>query len=275
LGHGLSDAVVRHQLAQSLVDRGNPAAARLIYQGILGDPDAPEHEWPEALGGIGRCYNQLYLLDRVTWRRRRHMRAAIDAYKKAYDADHDSYWHGINLVALLARAGRDGVEVAGVEDPLTASVRLVHEVLAVVRGVPSPGVWELATACEAGVALGDHELAISRATMLVSRADVDAFTVASLLRQLLELWELSIDELPGQILVPLLRSAVLGRDGGGLGGRSPGCTRGPICRHLRLRADHWTVVAKGLGPRAVPRHEVVAHWPRAVPCRGPDREQVL
>ena len=50
--------------------------------------------------------------------------------------------------------------------------------------------------------------------MLVSRPDVDAFTIASLLRQLVELWELDTDELPGQILLPLLRSAVLARDGG-------------------------------------------------------------
>lgn len=214
LGHGLNDAVIRRQLAQSLVDRDNPAAARLVYQAILDDPATPDAERPEAMGGIGRCCKQLYLLDQVASRKRRHMEAALAAYRQAYDADHDRYWHGINLVALLARAGRDGVEVEGVPEPLTASVELAREVLAVVLGTRTPGVWELATACEAGVAIGDHDLAISRATMLVSRADVDAFTVASLLRQLLEVWELSTDALPGQILVPLLRSAVLGRDGG-------------------------------------------------------------
>lgn len=214
LGHGLKDAFIRRQLAQSFVDRDNPAAARLVYQGILDDPATPGAELTEALGGVGRCSKQLYLLDRVTPRRAQHMNAALRAYRQAYDADHAHFWHGINLVAMLARAGRDEVEVEGTPDPLAASAQLAHEVLATVLGPRSPDVWELATACEAGVALGDHDLAISRATMLVSRSDVDAFTVASLLRQLLELWELTTDELPGQILVPLLRSAVLGRDGG-------------------------------------------------------------
>ena len=80
-----------------------------------------------------------------------------------------------------------------------------------VRDVRSPEVWELATACEAGVALGDDDLAIARATMLVvADATPTRSASPSLLRQLVEMWELDIDDLPGQILVPLLRSAVLG-----------------------------------------------------------------
>lgn len=142
------------------------------------------------------------------------MPAALSAYHAAYDADHGNYWHGINIAALLARAARDGVEVDGVGDPGAESVRIAQDVLDFVLEVTPPGVWEYATACEAGVALGDHDLAIARATMLTSSPDVDTFTIASLLRQLVELWELSTDELPGRILVPLLRSAVLGRDGG-------------------------------------------------------------
>lgn len=214
LGHGLNDALIKRQFAQALVDRDSPAAARLIYQGILDDPSTPEEERHEALGGIGRCHKQLYVLDQVEARRTRHLPAALAAYRKAYDADHHHHWHGINLVALLARASRDGVELEGVPDPGAESARIAHDVLDVVHGVTPPGVWELATACEAGVAVGDHDLAIARATMLVSSPDVDTFTLASLLRQLVELWGLGTDELPGQILVPLLRSAVLGRDGG-------------------------------------------------------------
>lgn len=215
LGHGLNDAVIKRQFAQALVDRDSPAAARLIYQGILDDPSTPDAERPEALGGVGRCYKQLYVLDQVPSRQARHLPAALAAYREAYDANHANYWHGINLVALLARAARDGVELEGVPDPAAAAADTAREVRdLVLRDEPPPGPWELATACEAGVALGDHDLAVARATMLVSRKDADTFTLASLLRQLVELWQLNTDELPGQILVPLLRSAVLGRDGG-------------------------------------------------------------
>ncbi|MEV0803211.1 serine protease [Kribbella sp. NPDC050281] len=214
LGHGLNDAVVKRQFAQALVDRDSPAAALLIYRGILDDPATPEAERPEAIGGIGRCFKQLYLLDQVRARQRRHLPAALAAYHGAYDADHRNYWHGINIAALLARADRDGVEVAGVADAGAESRRVAQEVLDLVLHENPSGVWELATACEAAVALGDHDLAIARATMLVSRPEVDTFTIASLLRQLIELWKLDADDLPGQILVPLLRSAVLGREGG-------------------------------------------------------------
>jgi Trypsin-like peptidase domain len=214
LGHGLNDAVIKRQFAQALVDRDSPAAARLVYQGILDDSSTPEAERPEALGGIGRCHKQLYVLDQVPARKRRHLPAALAAYHDAYDADHRNYWHAINIVALLARAARDGIEVDGVPDPGAESARMAKGVLDFVLGVNPPGAWELATACEAGVALGDHDLAIARATMLISSPDADTFTIASLLRQLIELWELSTDDLPGQILVPLLRSAVLSRDGG-------------------------------------------------------------
>ena len=42
LGHGLNEAVVKRQFAQALVDRDSPAAALLVYQGILDDPATPE-----------------------------------------------------------------------------------------------------------------------------------------------------------------------------------------------------------------------------------------
>ena len=66
LGHGLNDAVIKRQFAQALVDRDSPAAALLVYQGILNDPSTPEEERPEAMGGVGRCYKQLYILDQVS-----------------------------------------------------------------------------------------------------------------------------------------------------------------------------------------------------------------
>jgi Trypsin-like peptidase domain/Tetratricopeptide Repeats-Sensor len=214
LGHGLNEAVVKRQFAQALVDRDSPAAALLVYQGILDDPRTPAEERPEAMGGVGRCYKQLYVLDRVWTRRRRHLPSALAAYHAAYDEDHGHYWHGINIAALLARAERDSVEIEDVADPGAESRRVAADVLDTVLRAQPVGVWELATACEAAVALGDHAQALDWATRLVSTTDVDAFTLASLLRQLVELWELDTDELPGQVLLPLLRSAVLARDGG-------------------------------------------------------------
>ena len=82
LGHGLNEAVVKRQFAQALVDRDSPAAALLVYQGILDDPSTPEAERPEAMGGVGRCHKQLYVLDQVSTRRRRHLPSALTAYQR-------------------------------------------------------------------------------------------------------------------------------------------------------------------------------------------------
>jgi V8-like Glu-specific endopeptidase len=101
-----------------------------------------------------------------------------------------------------------------VADQGAESCTVAREVLDHVLSGEPAGVWEIATACEAAVALGDHDRALNGATTLVARPDADAFAIASLLRQLVEVWELDTDALPGQILLPLLRSAVLARDGG-------------------------------------------------------------
>ena len=37
----------------------------LVYRDILDDPSTPAQERPEAMGGVGRCFKQLYLLDQV------------------------------------------------------------------------------------------------------------------------------------------------------------------------------------------------------------------
>ena len=38
LGHGLTDAAIKRQLAQALVDRDRPAAALLIFRSLIDDP---------------------------------------------------------------------------------------------------------------------------------------------------------------------------------------------------------------------------------------------
>ena len=53
-----------------------------------------------------------------------------------------------------------------------------------------------------------------KATRLTTHPGADAFGLGSLLRQLVEVWELDTERLPGTVIVPLLRSAVLEREGG-------------------------------------------------------------
>jgi hypothetical protein len=69
---------------------------------------------------------------------------------------------------------------------------------------------------EALLALGRTDAALARAREYAAHPDVDAFEVASTLRQLEEVWELSSGPPPGSSILPLLRSRLLLEEGGAL-----------------------------------------------------------
>jgi V8-like Glu-specific endopeptidase len=64
------------------------------------------------------------------------------------------------------------------------------------------------------VALGDSDGAFDHALEYARDRQADAFEIGSLLRQLTEVWQLSLDESPGNVLLPILKSALLKREGG-------------------------------------------------------------
>ena len=208
LAHGIDVPAVRRQYAQALVDGGNPAVALRLYTELADDKSVSDEDRTEARGGIGRCYKELFLACRHTTRRREYLLRALGAYLKAYREDCGRTWHGINAVALMARAERDGIDVRpwaeGVQD-------LAASVLATVDGTAVPNVWTDVTACEALIGLGRHTEAIERADAFLK---TDAFTIASFLRQLRNIWQLDTTASPGSELLPLLRSALLRHDGG-------------------------------------------------------------
>ncbi|MDQ4093458.1 MAG: serine protease, partial [Actinomycetota bacterium] len=216
LGQGLSDAVVRRQYAQALVDGDNPAAALLLFDNISADLSAPDTEQIEARGGVGRCYKQLFVVTTYSARRAEYLTRALTAYLQAYREDPGRFWHGINAVALLARADRDGLHVTGHEDPGATARDIAAEILDLVEALPEPDAWAKATACEALLALGRCDEVVRRGNTFVRALDVDAFKIASLLRQLLEIWELDTTDPPGDTLLPVLRSALLNYRGGGV-----------------------------------------------------------
>ena len=213
LGHGIEDAAVKRQLAQGLVDRDSPAASLMLFRTLVVDSTVPEGERVEAQGGVGRCYKQMYVLN-TGGRRSRYLQLALAAYRSAYDKDHDRIWHGINVVALLCRAAREGIGLSESLDPATDARNLAEEILQRVEFDPSPDAWALATACEACIALGRDEEAVRWAARFAWRPDADAFKIASALRQLLEIWQLDTARPPGDAVLPVLRSVLLEKNGG-------------------------------------------------------------
>src|SRR5205814_823114 len=92
----------------------------------------------------------------------------------------------------------------------------------IVETVTSPGktgdqhdVWRMGTELEAHIALNDWVRAADAAVRYTAAEEADAFQIASTLRQLTEVWELTSNALPGSQVLPMLRAALLAREGGG------------------------------------------------------------
>lgn len=214
LGHGLEEAAIKRQFAQALVDRDSPAASLLIFHVLVNDPGTPTVERLEAQGGVGRCYKQMYVLNTADARRSRYLQLALRAYRDAYDQDHDRLWHGINVVALLARADSEGIGLPDFADAGAAAHTIATDILTRVMSHPDPDAWYEAIAIEACLALGRHDEAVEWATIFAADRDADPFKIASALRQLTEIWQLDTARAPGDVLLPILRSALLRLEGG-------------------------------------------------------------
>lgn len=214
-GPGRADATIRHQYAQALVERQNPAASLLIFRALVDDPAASAEERLEARGGVGRCYKQLFVLHSTASSRVGLLQRSLAAYREAH-AEQPRTWHGINIVALLRRALRDGIAIPGEDDGPAAATRLADDILRSIEADPNPDAWSLATACEACLGLDRYDDAVEWAARFADDRDADPFKIASFLRQLQEIWQLDTLTEPGDTLLRLLRSALLDQAGGDL-----------------------------------------------------------
>ncbi len=203
--------VVQRQYVQSLIDQGEIAAGLAMAKELARRPDVGD-QLSEAEGLIGRGYKQWF----VEQQDAANLEHALDAYRPAWDrAPEVHVWHGINLVALLARAKRRGVSLRQAADYVATAQRILA-ICEEKRRRNSDDAWDQATAMEACVALDRHEEAVSWARSYVKHSEADAFELASTLRQLEQVWELRRDRPPGDLLIPLLEAELLKRQGGRL-----------------------------------------------------------
>ena len=216
LQSGLHTPQIRRQYAQALIDQDILAAAEMILQSIVQDPQGIKGEELEARGLIGRIYKQLFinLNDLHPARKLANIERALQEYYKVYLLDDNYLWHGINVVALSDRARREGITLA--EWPEAAA--LAQEILGTLKKReeeatdPLPA-WDVATELEALVALGQHKDAADAAFRYVAHKNVDSFEIASTLRQLTEVWQLNDNELPGKHVLPILKAGLLKKQG--------------------------------------------------------------
>ena len=219
---GHDEAQIRRQYAQALIDQGKIPAAVYAIESLIARTAEDPVENAEARGLLGRIYKQLYInavnaggstglaLNRLNLQR------AVDAYLGVYRADPSKHlWHGINAVALAARAARDGIALRDGPDP-AALAREILAALAARREKAPLDAWDLATGAEANLALGDLNGVLIGLAEYVQKKEADAFEIASTLRQLTEVWRLTPDTMPGSIILPILHSQLLLRRGGSM-----------------------------------------------------------
>ncbi len=205
---------IRLNYAQALVDSGRTAPALRMYTGIAEDPATGAADRSEARGGVGRCYKQLLLEGTNAERRTDYLQRALEAYGGLYHANRSLFWHGINATALLSYADRNSITMPGIKNSGKLASETAAEVLLTVKDLREPDSWAIATACEAHVARGEIEEALSCAKKLVEAADANAFTIGSLLRQLVSVWEIDPKSQLGTTLLPVLREAQIRLAGG-------------------------------------------------------------
>jgi V8-like Glu-specific endopeptidase len=219
---------IRRQYAQSLIDQGNMTAANAVLDALIADSgaDASEKaakENAEARGLKGRAHKQLYInaKDRTSERVRAHLRRAVNGYSAVYtSAPAKHLWHGINVVALLMLAEREGVDVEGFPTPRKTARGLARKILKVIEGKKDAAQqWDFATAVEACVALDKSAEAEGWLGRYVKAQYedpdqyADAFEIASTLRQFEEVWQLDINSEMGRRILPVLRAELLKREG--------------------------------------------------------------
>ena len=164
----------------------------------------------EARGGIGRCYKEMFLTCTEPARRQGLSHPVPRCVSHRLQEDSARTWHGINAVALLARARQDGIALPAEMPSATA---LADEILRSVDSSPVQDTWTEVTACEAAIALGRYDEAVERAEAFIETTP-HGFTVAAFHRQLQKVWQLTTSSSPGNELLPVLRAALLRYSGG-------------------------------------------------------------
>src|SRR3974390_568883 len=103
---GREGPVIRRQWCQTLLDQGRVLQALATLNFMVQNYSDDPVEGPEIRGLIGRAYKQLFIENGDP----ESLKAAITAYRVDWERRQGDYrWHGINLVALLSRAKRDGI----------------------------------------------------------------------------------------------------------------------------------------------------------------------
>ena len=174
-------------------------------------------EFAEATGLLGRAHKQIFFDDgdKTSKTARKALKEAIAAYHEPFRKDPvANTWHGVNLVALLARARRLGIKVA----PELKPKDVAKAVIAALEQVPKDkrDEWYLPAVAEASLGLGDWDAVERKIKAYAAHKNPKAFLIASTLRQLTQVWDIETIDERGRGLVDILRARLAELPGGGI-----------------------------------------------------------
>lgn len=220
---------IRKVYAQSLIELGKFKDALEVLNKLVEDTEnesgdfimEAKKEWPEAKALIGRTYKQLYVntIDNPGSPCKEYMEKAVRSYYEVYEKDPvEKTYQGINAVALLKRAERDGINLTGFQNA-DDIVRKIFDVTKYKIDDKSAIMWDYAIAIECLVAMNiqsDEEFKnlLEWIGEYINSKDADAFELNSTLRQMEQVWLLNTDTRIGNEILPILRAMLLKQEGG-------------------------------------------------------------
>jgi len=150
-------------------------------------------------------------MDPASRQQQANLRQAIIHYYDTYKTNPASFtWQGINAVALLMRARKDGITVEGYPD----SAQIAKQIVESLNSLERIKYWDRATAIENAIALSQFHEAYNHLLYYTIDPEVDAFECFSLYRQLTEVWQLDVNSEPGVTILPTLKSTLRMKLGG-------------------------------------------------------------
>ena len=232
---------MRQCYAQALVERGRLADARAQLELVVQAEDVAASERAEARGLIARSYKQEFIdqLRATSTASAPTLEQAVTTYLKEYKDDPPVRdWQGINAVALLALAQRQGLAAAAIADPKALAGTHRQE----------PAGEARAHAVRRGHARGSirgagrYDEAAERLQKYVWHPNTSAFSLGSTLRQFEQVWELDTPGHPGQTLLTVLRARLIEVEQGAVTLASGPGARGDTQTQTRRARFHYEKV---------------------------------
>lgn len=216
-------SVVAFPYAQGLIDSGRVLAGIELLNAAIANQKLTPGEHNEAIGILARAHKMIYVTyvnlshdSQSIARYSHHLKFAIENYGRAFDPDNPSqnHWDGVNYIALLRRAQRDGVRVVSKGDP----DEMAHGIIAALESrTPSFGDhWLEASLGEFYLAVGDYDRAAEHMARFATHPRVDAYILSGTVRQLEEVWQISASKSGAGAILTGLKAALAAHDGGGV-----------------------------------------------------------